>query len=78
MAINDVTGGNYDITLETFSEFLGGANDNVARSMADMLNDASDTYTLARAARELRSMYLQDTYTKRVMQDLADRYAKTL
>jgi hypothetical protein len=74
MATRAVTGSDYDVTLETFSEFLGGANDNVARAVADLLNEASDTHTLARAARELRAMYLQDAYTKSVI----DRYAQTL
>jgi hypothetical protein len=78
VALNDVTGGDFDITLETFSEFLAGASDNVARAVAVLLNEAANTDQIAQAARELRAMYLQDAYTKRVIDGLADRYAKTL
>jgi hypothetical protein len=78
MAINDVTGGNFDITLETFSEFLCNAEGKAVNAMAHLLNEDSDTETLARAARELRAMYLQDAYTKRVIDGLAESYAQTL
>lgn len=78
MAINDVTGGDLDMTLETFSEFLCNAEDKAANAILYLLNDASDTETLARAARELRATYLQDAYTKRVINSLAESYAQTL
>lgn len=70
--IDAVCGGDADLTCETLGEFIAGANDDVAKLLYTLLSDGANDYTLARAAKELRAMYLNDPHVKTVIDNRID------